>query len=67
MSVSVRSKNKNVEEDRTEGFNSEELQTEPLDHIMDVLDELENKVLEKYEDEVDESNEAAASIYKLKA
>ena len=34
---------------------------------MDVLDELENKVLEKYEDEVDESNEAAASIYKLKA
>ena len=34
--------------DSAEGFGSDNNITEPLDHAKDLLDELDNKILEKY-------------------
>ena len=50
-----------------EGFDSDNMVTEPLYRIKDVLDELEGKVLLKYSQELEEVNESDLNIFKLKA
>ena len=49
------------------GIQSEDLETEPLDRTKDVLEELQNKVLDKYPDEIAEIETADAKFFKLKA
>ena len=53
--------------DSAEGFGSDNNITEPLDHAKDLLDELDNKILEKYQLEIEEAEECHESTYKLKA
>ncbi len=47
--------------------NSEDMDTEPLDRTKDVLEELRDKVLLKYPEELAEVNEADETAFKLKA
>ena len=53
--------------DSAEGFGSDNNITEPLDHVKDLLEELDNKILEKYQMELEEVEEGDSSTFKLKA
>jgi hypothetical protein len=53
--------------DSTEGVTEERMETEPLDHIQEVLEELRNKVLTKFKYEIEETESSYASVFKLKA
>ena len=50
-----------------EGFGSDDMGTEPLDRTREVLEELEQKVLEKYTYEIGEAQYALEQTYKLQA
>lgn len=67
VSVQTDKKHHNLNEDANEGFQSDDMHTEPLDRVKEVLEEIENKVLLKYIEDVDEANISPASTYKLKA
>ena len=50
-----------------EGFDSDNMVTEPLYRIKDVLEDLDGKVLLKYSQELEEIKQTDPNLFKLKA
>lgn len=67
VSYTAGSESKRGREDDDDGFNSDHMTTEPLDQMKEVLDEIESKLLDKYQMEIEETGAAPDNSFKLKA